>query len=223
MPEIPISEYDNLYKFLTPRARKHFLAIYENLTITSPSAEVGSLLICASNHGEGATSVALGIALAVATQRSLPVLLIDGNYHDPQICAMFNTYAPAGIGDVLAGRIDLGAVAQPTTVPGLSVMGTGILPAGHITRLESPHLRNLLKKMNETYSLVIIDGPAVNMYPESILYGSQVDRVLLVVHSGATRIPVVTAALSRLAASKRIEIILNRRRYPIPPAIYRRL
>jgi Mrp family chromosome partitioning ATPase len=223
MPEIAISEYDNLYKFLTPRARKHFLGIYENLTVSSSSAEVGSLLVCAANRGEGATSVALGIALAVTTQRNLPVLLIDGNYHDPQICGMFNTYGPAGIGDLLAGRIDLEAVAQPTMIPCLSVMGTGILPAGHIARLESPHLRNLLKKMNETYSLVIIDGPAVNTYPESILYGSQVDRVLLVVHSGSTRIPVVTAALSRLTASKRIEIILNRRLYPIPPTIYRRL
>lgn len=223
MSEIALSQYDGLYKWLTPRARKLFLGIYENLLVTSNTSEVGTLLICSANSGEGSTSVALGIALAVSTQRNIPVLLIDGNYHEPQICNMLRTTGPAGVGDILAGRIDVESVAQATMVPCLSVMGTGILPASHISLLEPPSLRNLLKKMNRTYPLIIIDGPAVNNYPESVLYGAQVDRVLLVVHSGVTRIPVVTTALSRLSASKRIEIILNRRTYPIPPSIYRRL
>lgn len=223
MSEITLSEYDALYKWLTPRARKHFLGIYENLLVSSTSADVGSLLVCSANRGEGTTSVAMGIALAVSTQRNIPVLLVDGNYHDPQVCNMLRTHGPAGIGDILAGRIDIDSVAQPTTVPCLAVMGTGVLPASHISLLEAPNLRNLLKKMNQQYPLVVIDGPAVNLFPESVLYSSQVDRVLLVVHSGVTRIPVVSAALSRLSASKRIEVILNRRLYPIPPSIYRRL
>ncbi len=223
MAEIVLSEYDDLYKWLSPRARKHFLGIYENLLVSSNSAGVGNLLVCSANRGEGATSVAMGIALAVSTQRNIPVLLIDGNYHHPQICNLMKSYGPAGIGDILAGRIDCESVAQTTMVPCLAVMGTGILPASHISLLEPPNLRNLLKKMNQLYPLIIIDGPCVNSYPESVLYGSQVDRVLLVVHSGVTRIPVVTAALSRMTASKRIEIILNRRLYPIPPSIYRRM
>ncbi|MHC1728475.1 MAG: CpsD/CapB family tyrosine-protein kinase [Syntrophobacteraceae bacterium] len=223
MPEIALSECDDLYRWLTPKARKHFLSIYENLLLTSSSADVGSLLVCASNPAEGATSVAMGIALAVSTQRSIPVLLIDGNYHDPQVCGLLKTYDPVGIGDILAGRIDPDAVAIPTVVPCLAVMGTGVLPAGRISLLEPPNLKNVLQKLKEIYPLVIIDGPAVNVYSESVLYASQVDRVLLVVHSGVTRTPVVAAALARLSGSSRIEIILNRRLYPIPPFMYRRL
>ncbi len=223
MPGIALSECDDLYKWLTPRARKHFLSIYENLLVSSSSADVGSLLVCASNPAEGATSVAMGIALAVSTQRNIPVLLIDGNYHDPRVCSLLKTYGPVGIGDILAGRIDPDTVAIQTVVPCLSVMGVGVLPSSHISLLEPPNLKNLLQKLKKMFPLVIIDGPAVNSYPESVLYASQVDRVLLVVHSGVTRTPVVTTALSRLNGAGRVEIVLNRRLYPIPPFMYRRL
>ena len=75
------------------------------------------------------------------------------------------------------------------------------------------------------YPLIIIDGPSINGFPESVLYAPQVDRVLMVIKSGVTRVQVVSAALARLAAGgcDQVDLVLNRRTFPIPPWIYQRL
>jgi hypothetical protein len=72
---------------------------------------------------------------------------------------------------------------------------------------------------------VIVDGPAVNLHPESVLFGSQVDQTLLAVYSGVTRVPVLSKAISKLTAGncKRVDILLNRRIFPIPEWIYNKL
>ena len=91
--------------------------------------------------------------------------------------------------------------------------------------LESPAFTRLLDQVTAAYPLIIIDGPSINGFPESVLYASQVDRVLMVVKSGQTRVQVVSAALARLAAGgcDHVDLVLNRRSFPIPQWIYQRL
>jgi len=104
-------------------------------------------------------------------------------------------------------------------------LGAGSAPVNHISMLESPAFKHLLDRLTATYPLILIDGPSINGFPESVLYAAQVDRVLLVVKSGHTRVQVVSAALTRLAAGgcDQVDLVLNRRSFPIPPWIYQRL
>ncbi len=85
--------------------------------------------------------------------------------------------------------------------------------------------RGLLEKLARSFRFILVDGPPVNLYPESLLYAPQVDRVLFVVHAGKTRVPVVAKALAKLAAAgcDNVEPILNRRTFVIPQAIYEKL
>ncbi len=104
-------------------------------------------------------------------------------------------------------------------------MGAGIIPPAPIQALEPMKFRGLLEKLGRFYQFILVDGPPINVYPESPLYASQVDRVLLVVHAGKTRVPVVAKALAKLAAAgcDNVEPILNRRTFVIPQAIYEKL
>lgn len=126
--------------------RRVFTSIYNNVLLTTDVAPIKSILVCAVDEGEGATTVAVGLALAAAEQQTGPVLLIDGNFRQPGVLAAF-------------GQKDL--------------------------------------------------------------YG----RIFMVVHAGETRAPVVTAALSKLAANgcDKVELVLNRRTFPIPQWIYKKL
>jgi Mrp family chromosome partitioning ATPase len=116
-------------------------------------------------------------------------------------------------------------VVKDTTIPHVQVMGAGVAPLNHVRLLESPAFKDLLDRINAAYPLIIIDGPPINWFPESVLYAAQVDRVFMVVKSGVTRVQVVSAALTRLAVGgcDKVDLILNRRAFPIPSWIYRRL
>jgi Mrp family chromosome partitioning ATPase len=72
-----------------PESRQVFLGIYDNILLTSGVTRQKSFLVCSANRGEGASTVALGIALAAAEIRNQPVLIIDANFSHPQVCKAF--------------------------------------------------------------------------------------------------------------------------------------
>ena len=220
-----LSNRQTLQILTGPESRQVFMKIYDNILLTSGGARQKSFLICSANRGEGASTVALGIAMAAAEVWNQPVLLIDGNFSHPQVCTPFGLSDIHGLGDLLAGGQDVKSVVRDSTIPHLQVMGAGVAPLNHISMLESPAFTQLLDRLTAAYPLSIIDGPSINGFPESVLYAAQVDRVLMVIKSGITRVQVVSAALARLAACgcDQVDLVLNRRTFPIPPWIYQRL
>ena len=212
-------------RLFEPEARQIFAGIYQNMALTTEARASKSVLVCAANRREGATTVALGLALATAEQQTEKVLLLDGNFYSPQVCGAFGLPESTGLGDLIAGRINTGAVVRKTPVANLWVMGAGVAHPGHVKSLEPPNLQELLQVLAQQFPLVIIDGPALNPYPESVLYAAQADRTLLVIRSGVTRVPVIKTALAKLApeVGSKVEIILNRRIFNIPAWIYKRL
>ncbi|MFZ5447246.1 MAG: CpsD/CapB family tyrosine-protein kinase [Thermodesulfobacteriota bacterium] len=220
-----IREQVSVQQFYGPGVRRVFMGIYNNILLATAETRQRNFLICAANVGEGGTTVAIGLALAAAEVQNRPVLLIDGNFSQPRVCAAFGLPELYGFGDCLAGRIEAASAVLATAFPPLKVMGAGVAPLNHISLLEAPACKNLLECLNQEYATIIIDGPAVNLFPESVLYAAQVDRTFLVVHAGITRVQVVDTALAKLDpnGSAPVDLILNRRTFPIPPWIYRRL
>jgi receptor protein-tyrosine kinase len=221
----PLHNHQTFQRLYGPEGRQIFKGIYNNILLTASETRQKSILICAARMEEGATTVAMGLALAAADMENQPVLLVDGNFVHPQICDAFGQPELYGFGDYLAGRIEVQSVVKKTAIANLHVMGAGVPPLNHVSLLEAPAFRNLMDKLKSTYHVVIIDGPPINTFPESVIYAAQVDRVILVVLSGITRVQVVETALAKLTAggSENIDVVLNRRTFPIPPWIYRRL
>lgn len=212
-------------RLLEPQTNQLFSVIHDNLLASAGEKQLRSVLVCCASGGEGATTVAMGLAAAAAGKRVGQVLLIDGNCQRPRVCTAFGVATEGGLGDLVAGAMQADAVIKKTTVPNLSVMGAGVMPGDHIRALASPKLLSCLKQLTSNFQFILVDGPAVNPFPESALYAASVDRVLLVVHAGVTRAPVVAKAMARLSAAgcEKVDVILNRRTFAIPQAIYKRL
>lgn len=220
--------YDDLLdteKLYSPQAQRIFANFYDNLMLLPGEAPIKSVLICSADRGEGSTTVALGLALAATGKHNRPILLIDGNFHHPCICQALKLTNLFGLGELISGRVEAPKAVIQRSAPGLFAMGPGIIPPNHLAYLEPPKFKNIVNRLTEDYALVIVDGPSVNMYPESVFYGSQVDQSIVVVYSGVTRVPVVSQALSKLTAGgcKKIDLLLNRRIFPIPNWIYKKL
>src|SRR2546430_608129 len=103
---------------------------------TSPS-RVRSLAITSTLHGEGATTVALGLAGSLASYETNGVLLIDGNWIRPALTAYAGLGAAPGLAECLRGDKSLGQVVAPCMRRGLS-----FLPAGGVGE-GSPPVRPL--------------------------------------------------------------------------------
>ena len=163
------------------------------------------IVITSANPGEGKTTVASNLALALAeigpSALMQSVLLIDGDLRRPRLHEIFGVSNQWGLADLLEGK------TPPNGCEGM-VFKTGfrnlnLLPAGSSTvnvaaLLHSPRAHELLKQMREEFHTVIIDTPPMMHMPDARVLGRIADGVILVVRSAQTMRDAAVAANQRL-------------------------
>lgn len=145
---------------------------------------------------------------------------------DPAVCARLAALAGRSMG----GRPGGGGVVVLGGGPGEDGddgVAHGPLPGrGSDARALDPRLlaaywRRLLEQAN----LVIVDSPPVLASPLALAMAPTVDGVVLVVEAERTRTAVAAAARDALRAggANLLGVVLNRRRFHVPSALWRRL
>jgi Mrp family chromosome partitioning ATPase len=214
-----------LSRVLEPSAQRIFAGLHDYLIMKAHKDNAGVILVCTANPGEGASSVALGLAAAAARDKQDKILLVDGNFHQPCLCRAWGLPNKIGFFDLLTGAAQDPDLAQQTRLGNLWVLDAGSNIESQSRDLEPEHLQSIITGLTNLYSMVIIDGPALNTHPESNLYSQYAQVVLLVVTAGLSRAPVVNNAIAKFPPQVRdkLEVVLNRRIYPIPEVLYRKL
>jgi Mrp family chromosome partitioning ATPase len=75
------------------------------------------------------------------------------------------------------------------------------------------------------FSHILIDAPPINAYADAALLGRLADGLVMVVEANKTRREAARRAKDILgvAGVRLLGVVLNKRRFPIPAAVYRRL
>ena len=120
-------------KVLSPEARHTFSSVYGNLLAAGFGNGHKVVLICGPSGGEGASTVALGLAAAAAGFQGNQVLLVDGNLHNPTLSETLAAPGEPGMQGLLAGQTELDEVKIRPVTPGLEFLGAGIGVADDIT------------------------------------------------------------------------------------------
>jgi capsular exopolysaccharide synthesis family protein len=171
-----------------------------------------SLAISSPTLGEGASSVAIGIAVAAARNLGSDVLLLEADMQRPQIAQDFATDAMIGLSDYLASDIPLESVIKETRAPKVF-----ILPAGRRTPnpgplIRSEKFRDLLKQLHGVFPTIIIDTPPLLTSPHAAVIANHADSVVLVVRSGHTHAHDAAKALKAVTETPVRGVVLNRTR-----------
>jgi len=183
------------------------------------------ILVTSSISGEGTSTVARNIALALAQHRNERVLLIDANLRSPSQHQAFGLELPEGLGDILLGPTTLTSAVQEDVVPGLSLLASGQAMESPAQLLTVASLHSVIMALLSLYDWVILDSPPATSYPDVATIAGACGGAFLVVEAEKTRQEVVEEAKRVLEVSgvDLLGAVLNRRRFHIPEAIYRRL
>ena len=172
-----------------------------------------AVMFVSSQAGEGSSTVALEFALALALDNRIRTVLVDAHARRPSFDEM-DPHGPA--------RLRIGA--QPEGSRHLDVWP--LAEVHHEHRLIPPAaLRDLLEAAASRYDWVVVDGPPVLEAADGASLAALADAVVVVVHAGRTKRPVLARAveLMRKAGARVMGSVLNRRRLEIPEFIYRRI
>jgi capsular exopolysaccharide synthesis family protein len=201
----------------------YYKGLVGQIEIALPQMPSRVLLLSSSVGGEGTTEVVLGLGLTLAAAMGRKIALIDCNTRNPEIHRRFGV-DDVGLDEHLKGSLPLEQALLNTTVPNLYVMplGAGLTS---LARIDRDDFQGMVARLREKFDYVLIDSAAVGVNPETSTICDMVDAVVIVVRHGGTRREVVRRAKETVerAGGKILGVVLNRRKFPIPEFLYRRL
>ena len=175
-------------------------------------AQARRVLICSPHPGEGKTFCALNLAIAMAAERDMEVLLIDADFGKPSIMSKLGLEAGKGFMDVLA---DPGAHVEDFVV-GTDIPGLWVLPAGERTGRDSEYLASertweVLSRLTRgaTNRFVIFDSPPALAATPAAELAKHVGQALLVARSDQTGRAALEDAIDLLSACPDIKLLFN--------------
>ncbi|WP_332860163.1 XrtA-associated tyrosine autokinase [Janthinobacterium svalbardensis] len=174
----------------------------------------GNLIVVTSAMpGEGKTYCAVNLAMSIAMEMDITVLLVDADVARPSVLKVLGLSPEPGLMDVLLDpQLAMADVILKTNVANLS-----ILPAGrsnkHATELlASRAMSRLLAEIASRYGdrVVVFDSPPLLITSEAHALVGQMGQVVMVVEAETTTQHAVKEALRQIEACEHIHLIYNK-------------
>lgn len=181
-----------------------------SLLLADVSSRRQRILVTSAVPGEGKTSIALNLAMALGQVER--VLLIDADLRKPTIGTYLKLPPDArGIVDLITGAADLAACVHRHGEGNVDVLPCSKPPPNPLELVGSDRFAQLLNTLSARYDRVIIDSPPCLPVSDSLLLGRHVDAVIFLVKADATpRMQVATAIKSlRQTGAPLIGAVLN--------------
>lgn len=188
-----------------------FRQLRTNLQFAHISNHSKTVLVTSSLPGEGKSTTATNLAVALA-QSGQSVVLIDADLRRPMVSEYLGLARNAGLTTALLGRAELDVLLQPWGDDELFVLTSGQIPPNPSELLGSEQMKNLIQDLERTYDAIIIDAPPLLPVTDSAVLAQHVGGVVVVVGTQKVRhadLEKSLAALSMVGADL-LGMVLNR-------------
>jgi capsular exopolysaccharide synthesis family protein len=169
-----------------------------NILFSAIDRQLRTLSISSALPQEGKSRTAANLAVVLAAAGHSTVL-IDCDFRRPSQHRLFGRLQNVGLADLMLGEASENEVITPVEqVQNLWLLSSGPTPPNPSELLASARMRDLLNRLTETFTYVVIDTPPVNLVADALVLGTYTDATLLVVEHGRSRYPAVRAAKESL-------------------------
>lgn len=163
-----------------------YRSIRTALSVVTEDREARVLQITSPEPGDGKTTLAANLAVAVA-QSGKRVLLIDADIRRPNVHKLFRVQRDVGLADVLEGRADLMSAVVTSSVERLSLLVAGKATINPAELLSSGQLGTLLNYARTQFDAVFVDTPPMLAVSDPAVVARYTNGVLLVVRVNKNR------------------------------------
>jgi protein-tyrosine kinase len=179
------------------------------------SAVIGEprvIMVTSALPGDGKTFTSINLALSMALERDVSVLLIDCDVAKRHISEIFGLADQSGLLDVLLDEnLDPETAIVPTTTRGLSILPSGRRVAGTAELLSSNRMRKIVTSLctRNPRRILLLDSPPLLVTNEGRALVKIAGQVVLVVRAGETPRHAVQAAVELFDAQQAGGVVLN--------------
>lgn len=194
----------------SPRAES-FRRLRTNLQFANVSGRAKSVLVTSSLPGEGKTTTATNLAIALA-QAGQSVCLVDADLRRPMVGEYLGLERNAGLTTALVGAADVNDVLQHWGDDSLYVLTSGQVPPNPSELLGSEEMRLLVERLEATFDAVVVDAPPLLPVTDAAVLSQQVGGVVVVVGTQKLKQQDLEKSLAALdlVDSNILGVVLNR-------------
>ncbi|WP_395398605.1 polysaccharide biosynthesis tyrosine autokinase [Arthrobacter sp. UC242_113] len=194
----------------SPRAEA-FRQLRTNLQFANVAGHAKSVLVTSSLPGEGKSTTAANLAIALA-ESGQSVCLVDADLRRPMVSDYLGLDRNAGLTTALVGSADVNDLLQPWGDDNLYVLTSGRIPPNPSELLGSDEMKALLTRLEHAFDAVVIDAPPLLPVTDAAVLSQHVGGSLLVVGSQKLRRQDLEKSLNalRLVGSEVLGVVLNR-------------
>jgi exopolysaccharide/PEP-CTERM locus tyrosine autokinase len=172
-----------------------------------------AIMVTSALPGEGKSTTAINLGLSIAREAMQTALVVDTNLRYPSLDRILDLNCTKGLSDYLLEDANLSQLLINPSQDKFVVLPAGRAIEGSTDILGSPKMKQLVQELKSRYPdrYVLFDGPHVLDMPDSLIFASYVDAVLLVVEAGKTHQDKINAALETLQDNNLVGMVLNKK------------
>lgn len=177
-----------------------------------PRALRGHLLMIASAMaGEGKSFTAINLALSLAREKDLEVLLVDADVAKPQLSHVLGLADAPGLLDALRNPDSaVESLIYTTDIPTLSFLPAGAGADEATELLSSGRMEQLTERLGQrSHLIVVFDSPPLLQTTEAAALAHAAGQIIVVVRAESTPQPVLLDALNVLEGHPSVSLVLN--------------
>jgi protein-tyrosine kinase len=206
-PDAPVGPLAEEFRIV-----KRQLLLTANAATELPPEKRRVILLCSAQPDEGKTFCALNLALSLAGEKDVEVLLVDADFPKPEILSILGLDEGRGLVDAIADpAIDPESLVIRTDLKGLSVLPTG-RQADNVTELlASERTREVLERLSEANPkrLILFDSPPALVASPATFLAAHAGQLVMVVRADKTTEAELREALELLSGCERVSLLLN--------------
>jgi len=172
------------------------------------------IMVTSALPSEGKTFTSMNLAMALAAERDLRVLLIDGDVIHPSIGPLFEPADTRGLTDLLNGNCNNVEEVMHTcsNLPNLSVVFAGPRDERAPELMSSHKMMDICLEISTRYNnrIIIFDTPPVLASSETANLAMHVHQTIMVVSAGQANRSQLQTALENLSTCQNISLVFNK-------------
>lgn len=184
-----------------PGFSEEIRSIRTGVMLSSIDAPHKVLLVTSSIPGEGKTSVATNIALALGQVRK--VCLIDADMRRPSVAKVLGVNSNSkGLANLVSGSDPTSECMHFNKELGIHIIPSGVVPPNPLELLSSIRFAEAMQWLEQNFDVVIIDSPPLQLVSDPLILAQYAHSVIYVVKADSTPYQVALGGLERLREAK---------------------
>ncbi len=177
------------------------------------------------DSGSGCSDICAQAAELLASSVTGSVCLVDANLRAPSLPEFFGITNHHGLTDSLRNAGAIRAFTKKLRSDNLWLLSSGSLATDSSVLLNSELMKTRIAELRAEFDYVLIDSPPLNTYSDGMVLGQLADGLVLVLEANVTRKEAAVRVAENLRAKdiRVLGAVLNKRTFPIPDSLYRRV